>query len=151
MSQRLDYIDAAPGAFNAVYRLETDMVRQFELDSALLHLLKLRASQINGCAYCVDMHVKEARAHGLSEQWIALVAVWREAVLFSPRERAVLAWTEAVTRLGETGVPDAVYEDAKAWFSDAELVQLTVAIGTINLWNRLAVTFRTAHPIDNAA
>ena len=151
MSERLDLMKAAPNAFKAVYQLENHVQTGSGLDADLIHLIKLRASQINGCAYCVDMHTKEARQHGLSEQWIALVCVWREASVFSARERAVLAWTEAVTNVSATGVPDADYEELREHFSEEEIANLTVAIGTINVWNRLAVGFRTQHPVDQAA
>lgn len=150
MTARLNYIDAAPDAFKAVYALEEYVSEKSGLDRPLIHLLKLRASQINGCAYCVDMHVKEARASGLSEQWIALVSVWREASVFTPKERAFLAWVDSVTRIADTGIPDADYAGLKPHFSDEETVNLTVAIGTINIWNRLAVGFRTQHPVDLA-
>lgn len=151
MSERLDLMKAAPDAFKAIYHLENYVQTGSGLESGLIHLIKLRASQINGCTYCVDMHTKEARAHGLSEQWIALVCVWREASVFSARERAVLAWTEAVTNLSSTGAPDADYEAVRAHFSDEEVANLTLAIGTINVWNRLAVSFRTPHNVDEAA
>ncbi len=151
MTERLDLMKAAPDAFKAVYQLENHVQTGSGLDADLIHLIKLRASQINGCAYCVDMHTKEARQHGLSEQWIALVCVWREASVFSARERAVLAWTEAVTNVSTSGVPDAIYDDLRAHFSEEEIANLTVAIGTINVWNRLAVGFRTQHPVDRAA
>ena len=151
MSPRIDYANASPDAFKAVYALETFVQSQSGLDRRLIHLVKLRASQINGCTYCVDMHVKEARKDGLSEQWIALVAVWPEAQIFDARERAALAWTEALTKVAETGAPDSTYEAMQQFFSEEEIVNLTVAIGTINVWNRLAVGFRVPHPVDQAA
>src|SRR5918912_1136448 len=118
-------------------------VRKSGLEPALLELVRLRASYINGCAYCVDMHTKDARAAGESEQRLFAVPVWRETPFFTPRERAALAWTEAVTELARTGVPDDVYEQASAEFSESELVDLTMAVVAINGWNRLAVSFRT--------
>ncbi len=151
MTARLDYMTVAPDAFKAVYALETYISEHSGLDKPLIHLLKLRASQINGCAYCVDMHVKEARAAGLSEQWIALVSVWHEASIFTAKECALLEWVESVTKIADTGIPDAAYEGLLPHFSEAEIMKLTVAIGLINVWNRLAVGFRVAHPIDNAA
>ncbi len=151
MTQRLDYASVAPDALKAVYQLELYVTQRAGLDARIIHLVKLRASQINGCAFCVDMHVKEARKDGLSEQWIALVAVWREALVFDARERAVLAWTEALTRLGGGGVPDDVYAALRDHFTEEEIVNLTVAVGTINVWNRLAVGFQTPHPLDNVA
>ncbi len=151
MTERLDLMKASPDAFKAVYHLENYVKTESGLDAALIHLIKLRASQINGCAYCVDLHTKEAREHGLSEQWIALVCVWREAAVFSDLERAVLAWTEAVTNLSTSGAPDEDYENLRKHFSEEAAANLTVAIGTINIWNRLAVSFRTQHPLDLAA
>ncbi|MBW4708737.1 carboxymuconolactone decarboxylase family protein [Roseobacter sp. YSTF-M11] len=151
MHQRLDYMKAAPDAVQAVYALEKFVATKSGIDPRLLHLLKLRASQINGCAFCVDMHTKEARNDGLSEQWIALVCVWREASVFDARERAVLEWTEALTSVSDTGAPDTAYDAVRAHFSDTEITNLSVAIGTINIWNRLAVGFRTQHPVDIAA
>jgi AhpD family alkylhydroperoxidase len=114
-------------------------VRGSGVDPTLGELVKLRASYMNGCAYCVDMHTKDARAEGETEQRLFAVPVWREAPFFSPRERAALAWTEAVTELGHGGVSDAAYEAARAEFSEAELVALTMAVVTINSWNRLAI------------
>jgi AhpD family alkylhydroperoxidase len=113
----------------------------------LIHLIKLRASQINGCAYCVDMHSKEARRDGLSEQWINLVCTWRESPVFDDRERAVLAWTESLN-IADTGAPDADFEPLSAYFTEEEITRMAVAIGVINVWNRLAVGFRSLHPID---
>ncbi len=151
MTARLDYIKAAPDAFQAVLALEQYLATQSGLEPRLIHLLKLRASQINGCAYCVDMHTKEARKDGLSEQWIALVSVWREASIFDDRERALLGWTEALTRISTSGAPDTDYAAMQAHFSDNEIAKFSVAIGVINVWNRLAVGFRTPHAIDAAA
>lgn len=148
MQPRFNYADAAPDAFRAVLALDSYVARQSGLDPRLIHLIKLRASQINGCAYCVDMHAKEARRDGLSDQWIDLVCVWRESPLFDARERAVLAWTEALTDLPASGAPDADFEPLKAHFSEDEIAKLSVAIGTINVWNRLAVGFRAQHPVD---
>jgi AhpD family alkylhydroperoxidase len=150
MQERLNGYKAAPDAYKAIMGLETYIKKESGLDPALIHLIKLRASQINGCAYCVDMHVKEARQHGLSEQWINLLSVWRESPVYTPVERAVLEWTEAVTRLADTGAPDSAYEPLKAFFTEAEIAKLTIAIGTINIWNRVAVSFRSQHPLDAA-
>lgn len=149
MQVRLDYTKAAPDAFKAVYALEQYVSRDSGLPARLLHLIKIRASHINGCAYCIDMHVKEARRSGLSEQWINLINVWRESPLFDEKERAVLEWTEAVTNISATSTPDTVYDPLKAHFSDEEITKLTVAIGMINVWNRLSIGFRSLHPIDN--
>ncbi len=113
------------------------------LEPSLLELVKLRASQINGCAYCLDMHTKDARARGESEQRIYLLDAWRESPFYSERERAALAWTEAVTLVAESRVPDAVYEEVRRQFGDDELLALTMAVVTINAWNRLNVALRT--------
>lgn len=118
-------------------------VRQCGLEDSLLELVKLRASQINGCAYCVDMHTKDARVQGEQEQRLYALVAWEETPFFTERERAALAWTEAVTKIGEDHVPDSVYEDARRHFSEKELVDLTLAIIAINGWNRLAISFRT--------
>ena len=119
------------------------------LDHELLELVKLRASQINGCAFCIHMHTTDLRKHGEIEMRLYMLNAWRESPLYSNRERAALAWTEALTRLSETGAPDAEYEDLKAEFTEAEQVNLTLAIGAINVWNRLQVGFRAAHPMED--
>ncbi|MGH7023823.1 MAG: carboxymuconolactone decarboxylase family protein, partial [Caulobacteraceae bacterium] len=113
------------------------------LGSPLLNLVKTRASQINGCAHCLDMHTKDARAEGESEQRLYALDAWRETPYFDARERAALEWTEAVTRVADTHVPDGVYEQVKEHFSEEELVDLTLAVALINMWNRLNVSFRT--------
>ncbi|HSN20889.1 MAG TPA: carboxymuconolactone decarboxylase family protein [Usitatibacter sp.] len=113
------------------------------LEHALLELVKMRASQVNGCAYCLDMHSKDARAAGETEQRLYLLDAWREAPFYSPRERAALAWTEALTRIADTHAPDDVYEALRAQFSEKEIVDLTMAIVAINGWNRIAIGFRT--------
>ncbi|HVB57487.1 MAG TPA: carboxymuconolactone decarboxylase family protein [Candidatus Acidoferrales bacterium] len=141
MEPRIDYRKAAPGAISAMLGLE-NYVRSSGLDPALLELVKLRASQINGCAYCVDMHTKDARAGGESEQRLYASVVWRETPFFTERERAALAWTDAVTQVSHEHVPDEVYEFAHRHFNDKELVDLTFAIIAINGWNRLAISFR---------
>ena len=142
MTKRIDISRVGHGAYRAMFALEQH-VRQSGLEQSLIHLVKLRASYINHCAYCVDMHTKYARAEGETEQRIYAVPVWRETPFFTPRERAALAWTEAVTDLGRSGVPDEVYDEARRHFDEAQLVNLTMAIVTINGWNRLAVSFRT--------
>jgi AhpD family alkylhydroperoxidase len=147
MQSRLDWTKSSPESYRAVAGLERAL-HESGLDRGLIHLLKLRASQINGCSYCVDMHTKEARKDGHTEQWIALVSAWRESPLYTAKERAVLEWTESVTLLSQTRVPDADFEGLKPHFSDKEIVSLTLAIATINVWNRLAVSFRNQHPID---
>lgn len=144
MQQRLDYKLASPQAFNAMLHVE-QQVHKSGLEESLLELVKSRASQINGCAWCLDMHTKDARARGETEQRLYLLPVWREAPCYSDRERAALAWTEAVTQVAAThDVPDEVYDAARAQFSEKELVDLTLAIIAINGWNRLNVAFRTA-------
>lgn len=140
---RIDYYKVAPGGVKAVFGLER-YLRESQLEPSLIELVKLRASLMNGCAYCVDIHTKDARAQGETEQRLFAVPVWRETPFFSPRERAALAWTEAVTDIGHSGVSDALYDEARAQFTDNELVDLTFAVIAINAWNRLAVTFRPA-------
>ena len=139
---RIDYMHVAPGAMRALMGLET-YVRGCGLEHPLLELVKLRSSYLNGCAFCVDMHTRDARAAGETEQRLYATAVWREAPFFTPRERAALAWTDAVTEVGRTGVPDDVYQHVRRHFSEAEIVNLTLAVVTINGWNRLAVSFRS--------
>jgi AhpD family alkylhydroperoxidase len=141
MQPRIKYAEVAPAGMAAMLGLE-NYVRQSGFDPVLLELVKLRASQINGCAYCVDVHTKDARARGESEQRLYAVVVWRETPFFSERERAALAWTEAVTQVSHHHVPDEVYELARQHFSEKELVDLTLAIVAINGWNRLAISFR---------
>ena len=151
MEARFNFPEAAPDAYKAVIALDRYVKEEAGIEPRLLHLIKLRASQINGCAYCVDMHTKEARRDGLSEQWINLIVTWRESPLYDARERAVLAWTEALTNVAETRAPDADYEPLREFFSEAEMTRLTVAIGAINVWNRLCVGFRSQHPLDRPA
>lgn len=142
MQPRIQYAKIAPGAMTAMLALETYVLR-CGLERSLIELVKLRASQINGCAYCVDMHTKDARAEGETEQRLYAVMVWEETPFFTERERAALAWTEAVTLVGQGHVPDDVYQRARASFGETELVNLTLAIIAINGWNRLAISFRT--------
>jgi AhpD family alkylhydroperoxidase len=142
MQSRIEYAKVAPGAMTAMLGLET-YVRHCGLEHSLIELVKLRASQINGCAYCVDMHTKDARAQGETEQRLYAVVAWEETPFFTERERAALAWTEAVTLVGQGNVPDAVYEQARCSFGERELIDLTLAIIAINGWNRLAISFRT--------
>ncbi|MEO8036072.1 MAG: carboxymuconolactone decarboxylase family protein [Acidobacteriota bacterium] len=142
MEPRLEYWTVAPEGARAMLGLET-YVRQCGLEHPLLELIKIRASQINGCAYCLDMHTKDARAAGESEQRIYALDAWRETPFYSERERAALAWTESVTLVGGDHVPDPLFAEVKAQFTDAEIVNLTLAIITINGWNRLAVAMRS--------
>ncbi len=148
MQPRLNITKAAPDAYKAAAALDTHIFKEGGLEANVIHLVKIRASQINGCAYCVDMHVKEARRHGFGEQWMHMISVWRESPVFSDKERAVLGWTEALTLLAETRAPDADFEAMRAHFSDEEIGKITVAIGTINVWNRIAVGLRTLHPVE---
>jgi AhpD family alkylhydroperoxidase len=150
MQARMNFAKASPAAYKAVMVLE-DFVQTSGLERRFIHLIKLRASQINGCAYCVDMHVKESRHDGLSEQWINLMCVWRESPVYDARERALLGWVDAVTNIAQTAAPDDAYATLKEHFSEKEMTDITVAIGAINVWNRLAVGFRSQHPIDKPA
>ena len=146
MQPRFDHYKADPASIQAMLALEKH-VSSTTLDHGLRELIKLRASQINGCAFCVDMHSKDLRKHGETEQRLYLLSVWRESPLFTDAERAALAWTEAVTRVADTGVPDDVYEEFARHFTEQERVQITLLIGAINIWNRLAVSFRAVHPV----
>ena len=150
MQARLNHYNAAPGALKALMGLET-YVRNCGLETSLIELIKMRASQINGCAYCLDMHSKDARRNGETEQRLYLLNAWHESSLYSPRERAALAWTEALTLIAETHAPDDVYEAVKQHFTEGELVNLTTLIGTINVWNRIAIGFRMQHPVADSA
>lgn len=149
MKPRLEYFPKAPELMKAQLALNK-AVEESGLEHSLLHLIKLRASQINGCSYCVDMHAHEARADGESEQRLYLVAAWKEPPLFSERERAAFAWTEAVTQILHGGVPDELYALARKQFSEEDLVKLTMAVAVINTWNRLSVSFHTIHPVRKA-
>ncbi len=143
MEPRLNYQTAAPqGAIQAMYGLER-YVRNSGLEHSLLELVKMRASQINGCAYCIDMHSKDARAEGETEQRLYALSAWRETPFFTERERAALEWTEALTLISQNHVPDELYDRVRRYFSEAELVNLTLAVVTINGWNRLAISFRS--------
>ncbi|MEU5553955.1 MULTISPECIES: carboxymuconolactone decarboxylase family protein [unclassified Micromonospora] len=145
--QRMNVAEVAPGAFSAVMGLEKYV--RANVDHTVLELVKLRASILNGCAYCVDMHSQEALGAGESSRRLFAVAAWREAPFFDQRERAALALTDAVTRLGEHGVPDDVWEDAAKVWPEKALADLVLAIATINVWNRIAVTFRNDLPSDD--
>lgn len=142
MKTRFEYAKVAPGAYQAMLGLEK-YLHGCGLEASLLHLVKLRASQINGCAYCLDMHSKDLRALGESEQRLYTLEAWRECPWYSERERAALAWTEALTLVAETHAPDEVYEQVRAQFDEKELSDLTLAIATINAWNRLSIGART--------
>ena len=142
MSERINYAKVTPEGYRAMSGLER-YVRGSGLEPSLLELIKLRASQINGCAYCVDMHWKDARARGESEQRLYGLMAWRESPYYTERERAALAWTEAVTLIADSHVPDDLYEEVRQYFNETELVNLTFALVAINGWNRLAISFRT--------
>ena len=141
MNPRLDYYSASPKAMKAMIAMEA-LTSSLSIEPALLHLVKIRASQLNGCAFCTDMHSVDARRTGESDRRLYAIAVWRDSDFFNPRERAALAWAEAVTLLAESHVPDDVYQQAREQFNEGELVDLTVAVTTINSRNRLAVSFR---------
>lgn len=135
---RLDYSSAAP----ALFRKYLDFAMAFRLDETIALLVDIRASQLNGCAFCLDMHVKQAKLHGERELRLHHVAIWRESPLFTPKERAALAWTEALTRIDAHGVPDALYTEVREPFPEQELAELTFRVAAINGWNRLNVAFR---------
>jgi AhpD family alkylhydroperoxidase len=143
METRIEFGKVAPGGYKALMAMEA-YLSQCGLEPVLLNLMKLRASQMNGCAYCIDMHWKDARAAGETEQRLYGLGAWEESPYYTPRERAAFAWAEAVTNLGEGHVPDAVFEAAKAQFNEKELVTLTWAIAAINGWNRMAIALRAA-------
>jgi AhpD family alkylhydroperoxidase len=142
MAPRIDHTKVAPGALRAMYGLEKYLAES-SIEGRLRDLIKLRASQINGCAYCVDMHWKDARTAGETEQRLYGLVAWREAPYYSERERAALAWTEALTLIADNHVSDELYEQTRREFSEQELVDLTLAVVTINGWNRIAISFRS--------
>ena len=146
MTKRIN-ITAAPDALKAMLDLSA-YVEGCGLEHSLLELVKIRASQINGCANCLHMHTADARKAGESEERIYLLNAWEESLLYTPRERAALAWTEALTKISETHAPDEVYEEVSRQFSPEELAKLTLAIGVINTWNRIAIGFRVVHAND---
>ncbi|HUH73527.1 MAG TPA: carboxymuconolactone decarboxylase family protein [Chitinophagales bacterium] len=142
MQERLNYMKIAPDAIKGMLEMEK-YVHQSGLERSLYELVKIRASQINGCAYCLDMHTKDARKLGETEQRIYTLSTWRETPFFSERERAALAWTEALTLISENDVPDALYNATREYFNEKEMMDLTISIIAINSWNRLAISFRT--------
>lgn len=148
MKQRLDYFAKIPDVMKTILAFNTAAMGS-GLERSLLHLVKLRASQINGCSYCVDMHSKEARKDGETEQRLYMVAAWKESPVFTDRERAAFAWTEAVTQLSKGGVSDALYEETRRYFTEEELVKLNAVVAVINVWNRFAVPFQTLHEVDS--
>lgn len=144
-----DAFKLAPEPVKAMQALEA-AIKKSGLEHNLMELVKLRASQINGCAFCIHMHTTDLRAHGESEMRLYMLNAWRESPLYSDRERAALGWTEALTLLAATGAPDSDYELLKREFNESEQVNLTMLIGAINVWNRLQVGFRALHPVDEA-
>lgn len=147
MKPRINLPKVDPESLNAMLALEK-YLHGCGIDPKLHHLILTRASQINGCSYCLHMHTRDARSLGESEERLHLLAAWRESPLFTDRERAALAWTEVVTLVADTQVPDQVYQQAAAHFDERELVRLTLIIGAINTWNRLNVAFRSVHPVS---
>jgi alkylhydroperoxidase AhpD family core domain len=151
MTARLNYLALSKPFVEKLSALSIAIKKESTIDAALLHLVDIRVSQLNGCAFCVDMHSKEAKIGGERELRLYHLAVWRESPLFNARERAVLEWSEAVTKLGAEGVSDAVYDAVRAELSEKEITDLTFAIGAINAWNRLGVAFRSVPGSADAA
>jgi len=149
MQQRIDVTKVNPAVQKAVYALQA-YVDQSGLDAKLRELIKIRASQINGCAYCLAMHTRDARKLGETEDRIQLLNAWREAPLYNAREQAALAWTEALTLITHGHVPDEVYEQVRKQFSEKEIVDLTAAVTVINTWNRIAIAFRATPQVEKA-
>ena len=146
----IEPLSGRPDTIKALRALEAQ-VQASGLEQSLIELVKTRASQINGCAFCINMHTQDARKQGGTEQRLYLLNAWRESPLYTDRERAALAWTEAVTLISETHAPDDVYDEVRARFSEAETVNLTMLIATINAWNRIAISFRSVHPVKAKA
>jgi AhpD family alkylhydroperoxidase len=149
MTHRMNYASASPEALRPLYEAGRYLRSKTTLESSLLHLVNLRASQMNGCAFCIAMHWREAKEDGLGDDQLHGLLAWREAPWYSDRERAALAWTESLTDIAHSHAPDDVYEQARGAFSERELVDLTLAISTINSWNRISIGFRT--PPETAA
>ena len=150
MKPRLNAYQVAPDTINALRTLEAQ-VQGSGLEQSLIELVKTRASQINGCAFCINMHTQDARKQGESEQRLYLLNAWRESPVYTDRERAALAWTETVTLVSETHVPDEVYAEVRRQFSELETVNLTMLVATINAWNRIAISFRAMPPVTAKA
>lgn len=148
MQARLEPWKVCPDLFQAMLELE-GKVRSSGIENSLIELVKIRVSQINGCAHCLNMHTVDARKHGETEQRLHVLAAWQESPLFTPRERAALAWAESITLIAQTRAPDDVYEQLSAELTEAERVKLTMVIVAINAWNRLAVGFRIVHPVTD--
>jgi len=150
MSERYNFYKAAPGGTKLMLDMEK-YLHECGLEESLIHLVKMRASQINGCSYCLDMHSRDARKNGETEQRLYVLDAWRETELFTPRERAALAWTETLTLISQNHAPDSAYGEFNAEFSDAEMANLTLLIGTINTWNRIAISTRMPIPAQKTA
>lgn len=146
MTQRLNFMTKKNAGIDALVAVETWIAKSF--DPKLLTLVKVRVSQMNGCAYCLHMHRQEALKLGEAEDRLLLLDAWHESQLYTPRERAALAWAESLTRIAKTHAPDAVFEEARSVFSEDELLTLSIGIAMINAWNRLAIGFRQQHPAD---
>jgi AhpD family alkylhydroperoxidase len=146
MRARLNPYQVAPESMQPMIDFEQS-IQSSGLERSLIELVKTRASQINGCAFCLHMHTRDARAHGETEARLYLLDAWRESPLYTDRERAALAWTEAVTLVAETRVPDDVYEIVRQQFNEKEIVKLTMLVAAINAWNRIAISFRSVHPV----
>ena len=147
MQPRADFYTASPDAMKAMMALE-NAVSKLSLEKSLLELVKLRSSQINGCAFCIDMHVRDALKHGENATRLHLLAGWRDSPLFDERERAALNWAEALTRIGKTHAPDPDYAMLQAQFDETQIAWLTLLIGQINAWNRIQIGLRAVHPVD---
>ena len=147
MTQRMNFYGAAPKLLEPMLAIE-GLIKAGSLEPSLIDLVKIRASQINGCAYCLHMHTSDARKAGEREERIYLLDAWHESNLYTPRERAALTWTESLTRIAQTHAPDADYAEVKAQFDDKALMELTLLITNINAWNRIAIGFRAEHPHD---
>jgi AhpD family alkylhydroperoxidase len=145
MKPRMNFYQAAPETIKALSAVEAQIAAS-GLEKSLIELVKTRASQINGCAFCINMHTQDARKLGETEQRLYMLSAWRESPLYTDRERAALAWTEAATLIADTHAPDDLYEELRAHFSESEMVNLTMLIGAINAWNRIAISFRAIHP-----
>jgi AhpD family alkylhydroperoxidase len=150
MKPRMNFYQAAPETIKALSAVEAQIAAS-GLEKSLIELVKTRASQINGCAFCINMHTQDARKLGETEQRLYMLSAWRESPLYTDRERAALAWTDAVTLIADTHAPDDLYEELRAHFSEAEMVNLTMLIGAINAWNRIAISFRAIHPVKAKA
>lgn len=145
MKNRMNVAKAAPALYQAIRALDA-AVDAAGLEPRLLHLIKIRASQINGCSFCTDLHIRDAHKDGMDMQSLYMTSAWQESPCFDARERVVLEWTENLTRVAELGVPDELYERVKELFSEEEIAKLIVAVGMINLWNRIGVSTQLIHP-----